>query len=44
MAWIEYDNNKLRVNNKEINQDFDKMSSLIGYYPQFDAIFESLIV
>ena len=32
------------INNKEINQDFDKVRSLIGYCPQFDAIFESLTV
>ena len=24
MAWIEYDNNRLRVNNKEISQELDK--------------------
>ena len=35
---------KIYIDNKEINQDFDKVRSLIGYCPQFDAIFESLTV
>ena len=35
---------KIYINNKEINEDFDKVRSLIGYCPQFDAIFESLTV
>ena len=32
------------INNLEINKDFNMISSLIGYCPQFDAIFESLTV
>ena len=35
---------KIYIDNKEINQDFDKVRSLIGYCPQFDAIFEYLTV
>ena len=35
---------KIYIDNKEINEDFDKVRSLIGYCPQFDAIFESLTV
>ena len=35
---------KIYIDNKEINQDFDKVRSLMGYCPQFDAIFESLTV
>ena len=35
---------KIYIDNKEINKDFDKVRSLIGYCPQFDAIFESLTV
>jgi len=33
---------KIYINNKEINKDFNKVRSLIGYCPQFDAIFEYL--
>ena len=32
------------INNKDINHNFDEISSLIGYCPQFDAIFEFLTV
>ena len=35
---------KIYIDNKEINEDFDKVRTLIGYCPQFDAIFESLTV
>ena len=35
---------KVYIDNKEINEDFDKVRSLIGYCPQFNAIFESLTV
>ena len=35
---------KIYIENKEINEDFDKVRSLIGYCPQFDAFFESLTV
>ena len=35
---------KIYIDNKEINEDFDEVRSLIGYCPQFDAIFESLTV
>ena len=35
---------KIYIDNKEINEDFDKVRSLIGYCPQFNAIFESLTV
>ena len=35
---------KIYIDNKEINEDFEKVRSLIGYCPQFDAIFESLTV
>ena len=35
---------KIYINNKEINKDFNKVRSLIGYCPQFDAIFEYLTV
>ena len=35
---------KIFIDSKEINEDFDKVRSLIGYCPQFDAIFESLSV
>jgi ATP-binding cassette subfamily A (ABC1) protein 3 len=35
---------KIYIDNKEINEEFDKVRSLIGYCPQFDAIFESLTV
>ena len=35
---------KIYIDNKEVNEDFDKVRSLIGYCPQFDAIFESLTV
>ena len=35
---------KIYIDNKEINEEFDKVRTLIGYCPQFDAIFESLTV
>ena len=35
---------KIYIDSKEINEDFGKVRSLIGYCPQFDAIFESLTV
>ena len=35
---------EIYIDNKDINKEFDKVRSLIGYCPQFDAIFESLTV
>ena len=35
---------KIYIDNKEINQEFNKVRSLIGYCPQIDAIFEYLTV
>ena len=35
---------KIYINGKEIRNNFDKLSSVFGYCPQFDAIFEYMTV
>ena len=38
------DNGEITINGKNINGNFDELNKLIGYCPQFDAIFEHLTV
>ena len=38
------DNGKIYINGKDMRNNFEELSSLFGYCPQFDAIFEFLTV
>ena len=38
------DNGEITINGKNINGNFNELNKLIGYCPQFDAIFEHLTV
>ena len=38
------DNGKIYINGKDMSNNFNELSSLFGYCPQFDAIFEYLTV